>query len=190
MPIPQVRKQAREEQKATQHVREAGAKFPSQALPLYPRAPVCPQRKISPLPGAGRSPGTASGSLAPRGSPQPRCPADTAGDGGRVMGAWDSSPFPRQPLSNHRLSAGHSPHNPADSPSSTHTSYEHSPGVLEPGRVAQPGGPAPGVPFARCPPVSETLDKWRGRGKKPHYEKGTYVYWTATMCQGLCWVFS
>lgn len=150
-----------------------GLSFPSWALPFYPRVLVCPMPKFTPLPGAGRSPGTAAGSLAPWGSPQPRCPGDTAGDERRVMGP--ASPFPGCPSQTTC---------PTDPLTTLLTlPREYSPGVLEPRKVAQPGGPAPSGLFAWCPPESETLDKWRGRGGEQHYEEGTRISWAPTMCQ-------
>lgn len=82
------------------------------------------------------------------------------------------------------------PENPPDSPSPPDPSQECSPAVLEPGRAAQLGGPAPAVLFARCPSGSGTLDRQRGRWKEPRCEKGTSVSWASVMRQELCWVSS
>lgn len=150
----QMRKRTQVEQRATLCVGEAGAEVSLLGSSPLPQGPCLPHAQVlpfSPLPGAGRFPGTAAGSLAPWGSPQPRCPGDTAGDGGRVMGPGPASPFPGCPSQ-------------ATCPTDPLTTlltlpHEYSPGVLEPRKVAQPGGPAPSGLFAWCPPGSETLDK-------------------------------
>lgn len=159
----QMRKRTQVEQRATLCVREAGAEVSLLGSSPSPRVLVTWCREVS---------GDSCRVTGSMGQPPAKMSWRHCWGWGKGYGAWASLPIPRLPLSNHL--SHRSAHNPAD-PS--------SPGVLEPRKVAQPGGPAPSGLFAWCPPGSETLDKWRGRGGEQHYEEGTRISWAPTMCR-------